>query len=239
MPYTLHPDRQPAIARPHAPVAPMSALSALAVFVAGAFAAGLALAGRDRRGRWFAVGLAVAALTLGASGALAASGMLADVDARPPPVGVLLIALTMGTVALAVSRVGDQLLGVGLAVLVGAQSFRIAAEAGVVPVEVTWHELNLDVVTGLTAAALGAWLWRGSPPRAVVWVWNAAGLALLAAVSALSVFGVLPTAPRMTLPTSWPGVWLPAWLVQAALLGHVLVFRALRQPGAARPPASG
>ena len=96
----------------------------------------------------------------------------------------------------------------------------------------TWHGLNLDVVAGVTAAGLGLWLWRASPPRWVVGAWNALGLALLAAVvtvAALSAFGVLPTAPRLTLPVSWPGVWLPAWLVQLALLGHVLTFRALRR----------
>ena len=154
----------------------------------------------------------------------------------------MLVAMGVGMVALAFSRVGDRLLRLPLAVLVGAQSFRVVVEgllagayrAGTVPVEMTWHGLNLDVVTGLTAAALGLWLWQGSPPRWVVGAWNALGLALLAVVvtvAALSAFGVLPTEPRVALPVSWPGVWLPAWLVQLALLGHVLVFRALRREG--------
>ncbi len=218
------------------------ALAALAVAMAGVFAAALGWGGTRPRGRWLAVGLGVAALYLGVSAALAASGALADMDSRPPPAALMLVTMSVGTVALGVSRVGDQLLGLPLAVLVGAQSFRVVVEvilaaaygAGAVPVEMTWHGLNFDVATGLAAAALGAWLWRGSPPRAVVWAWNALGLALLAvvvAVAALSAFGVLETDPRVTLPVTWPGVWLPAWLVQLALLGHVLVFRALRQPG--------
>ncbi|WP_412063673.1 hypothetical protein [Rubrivirga sp. IMCC45206] len=88
------------------------------------------------------------------------------------------------------------------------------------------------MVTGLLAVPLGVWLWRGSPPRWVVWVWNALGLALLAVVvvtAALSVFGVIETEPRLRLPTAFPGVWLPAWLVMLAFLGHLLVARALRQ----------
>ena len=222
------------------PPSPVGLLAALAVAMAGAFAVGLAVAGRSDRGRWLAAGLGIAAVYLGASAGLAASGALADVDARPPPAGLMLVTMSVGMVALAFSRVGDRLLRLPLAVLVGAQSFRIVVEgllaaafdAGAVPVEVTWHGLNLDVVSGLTALALAAWLWRGRPPRWVVAAWNALGLVLLAVVvtaAALSAFGVLPTEPRLTLPVSWPGVWLPAWLVQLALLGHVLVFRRLRQ----------
>ena len=56
-------------------------------------------------------------------------------------------------------------------------------------------------------------------------------LAVVVATAALSAFEVIETDPRMTLPATWPGVWLPAWLVQLALVGHLLVFRALRRDG--------
>ena len=250
MSYTLHPGGAPPVASPSpAPPMPVSAAFVpLALVTAAAFAVGLSRGGPASRGQWLAVGLGIAAVYLGVSAALAASGAIADADARPPPAGLLLGGLGATTVALGVSRVGDRLLGLPLAVLVGAQSFRIVVEAvlaaahaaGEVPVEVTWHGLNLDVVAGATAAALGVWLWRGSPPRAVVWAWNVLGLALLAvvvAVAAVSALGVVETSPRLALPVSWPGVWLPAWLVQLALLGHVLVFRALRQQAADGPRA--
>jgi hypothetical protein len=71
-----------------------------------------------------------------------------------------------------------------------------------------------------------------------VLAWNALGLGLLAVVvgtAAAAAFGVLETTPRMTLPTTWPGVWLPAWLVQLALFGHVLVFRKLTRRRATAP----
>lgn len=154
----------------------------------------------------------------------------------------MLLAFGVATVTLGMSRVGDRLLRWPLAWLVGAQGFRVLVEvwlaaaygAGAVPAEVTYHGHNADVLTGVTAVALGVWLWRGTPPRWVVAAWNVVGLALLGVVvvtAALSAFSVIVTEPRLTLPAAFPGVWLPAWLVQLALLGHVLVFRALRPPG--------
>jgi len=34
--------------------------------------------------------------------------------------------------------------------------------------------------------------------------------------------------PASTFAASWPWVWLPAFLVPAALFGHLLAFRKLR-----------
>ena len=224
--------------------ASLVALALLAAAMAGLFVVALAGAGPTGRARWALVGVALAAAYLGLSGAPAASGALADLDARPPPAVLLIGGLGVATVALAASRVGDRLLGLPLGVLVGFQAFRVPVEGvlawlyadGVVPVEVTYHGLNLDIVAGALGGALGLWLWRGSPPRWAVALWNAVGVALLATVVVVatrSALGVMGTEPRMTLPTTFPGVWLPAWLVQLALLGHLLVFRALRQT----PPA--
>ncbi|MGB3544775.1 hypothetical protein [Rubrivirga sp.] len=192
-----------------------------------------------RRGTWALRALAVAAVVMGVSGALAQAGVLADLDARPPPVALLLVATSIGMGVLAFSTFGDRFLQLPLAVLVGFQAFRIAvglllaasSTAGIVPIEVSYHGLNFDVVTGVLGLVLGVWLWLGSPPRGLVVAWNVLGLALLATVvgvAATSAFGIFETEPRMTLPASWPGVWLPAWLVQVAFFGHLLVFRALR-----------
>ena len=211
----------------------------LSLLMAAVFVGGVVFAPGRPRSAGSALGaLGVAALYLGVSFTLARLGVLADVDVRPPPVGLMLAAMSLGTVALAASSLGDRLLAWPLGVLVGVQAFRIAVElllaatyrAGALPVEMTYHGLNVDVVTGVLALGLGVWLWRAAPPRGAVLAWNALGLALLAfvvAMAALSAFGVWATEPRVTLPTAWPGVWLPAWLVQLALLGHVLVFRKL------------
>ena len=212
------------------------ALGMAVVFVWGAARA----PGVPRSARATLGAVGVAGAYLGVSFALARAGVLADVDARPPPAGAMLAAMSLGMVALAFSRLGDRLLAWPLAVLVGVQAFRIAVEillaatyrAGVLPAEMTYHGLNFDVASGVLALGLGVWVWRGTVPRGVVLAWNAFGLMLLGivvAMAALSAFGVWATDPRVTLPTMWPGVWLPAWLVQLALLGHVLVFRKLAQ----------
>jgi len=214
------------------------ALAMAAVFVAGVWRAPVPGDTPATRRRATLLALGVAVLYLGVSGALARSGALAAVDARPPPAALLLVTLAVGMAAVAFSRLGDRLLAWPLGVLVGAQAFRVAVEAllfaahrtGSVPVEMTFEGLNVDVATGLLAAGLGVWAWRGSLPRWAVSAWNVLGLVLLVvviAVAASSAFGFVETAPRLTLPVSWPGVWLPAWLVQLAFLGHLLVFRAL------------
>lgn len=214
------------------------ALAMAAVFVRGVVRAPVSGDRPDMRRRAGLFALGVAAVYLGVSFALAHLGVLARIDTVPPPAGGMLVAMSLGMVALAFSRLGDRLLAWPLGVLVGVQSFRILVElllaatyhAGALPVELTYEGLNVDVVTGVLAAALGVWAWRGRLPRGVVLAWNVLGLALLGIVvtmAALSAFGVWTTSPRVTLPTTWPGVWLPAWLVQLAFLGHLLVFRKL------------
>jgi hypothetical protein len=67
-----------------------------------------------------------------------------------------------------------------------------------------------------------------------VTLWNALGLLLLANIvtvavlSAPSPLRVFRNAPANSWVAHAPWVWLPAVLVQAALFGHLLVFRALR-----------
>lgn len=212
------------------------------LFVYAAWCTGIRLADeRSERQKWTRLALAFAAGVLGVSAVLAASGALDNLDARPPPAALFVGAVTVGTLTLGLSRFGERIVEAWpLWTLVIAQSFRILVEAllawghaeGVVPAEVTWSGWNYDVVTGIAALALDLWLWKGSVPRWVVAAWNVLGLVLLAVVVSTAVrsaFGFLETEPRLRLPATWPGVWLPVWLVQMALLGHVLVFRALKR----------
>lgn len=177
---------------------------------------------------------------------LAGSGRLDQYDPLPAPALLLILALTLGTVAAAFSPIGAR---VGseqsLAVLVGYQCFRIPVElllhrlnaAGVVPVQMTWTGRNFDIVSGVTALLLGWWISRRSDtPRGLVQAWNVLGLALLANIVAIAVlstptlFRQFPDGPANTLPSVFPFVWLPAILVQMALFGHLVLFRRLRRP---------
>ena len=123
-------------------------------------------------------------------------------------------------------RVAD---GVPLPALVGYQAFRMPVEltlfglygAGVVPVQMTFEGRNFDIVTGVTAAVLAALLAVNRAGTRLLVAWNVAGLLLLANIVAISVRSL----PVNQVPTTFPWVWLPTFLVPAALFGHVLVFR--------------
>lgn len=228
-----------------------TSLAALAVLLAVVFVLGVRgrHGTRDERRRWTLRAIAIAAGYLGLSAALAASGALADLDARPPLVMVVSLSLAAVTIGLGLSRVGERLLTWPLAAIVGYQAYRLllqwwfaaAHDEGVIPVVMTSLGYNLDDVTAALAVGLALWLWRGTPPRWTLWAWNLIGLGLLlvaASVAAMSGTGILETTPRLTILASWPGVWIPMWLVQMNLLGHVLVFRALRRPPAAAADTS-
>lgn len=180
---------------------------------------------------------------------LALQGMLNRYAPWPPPAMFMVMVLTAATIGLTASPVGAALSdSLGLPSLVGYQAFRIPVEwwlhrlfeDGAVPIQMTYAGRNLDVITGVTALVLALWLVVAHPPRWVVFAWNLVGLALLIniiAVSALSTPAVhyFLNGPPNLLLSGFPSVWLPSFLVQAALAGHVLVFRAWLRGSAPRP----
>jgi len=176
-------------------------------------------------------------------GILASRGMLDRYNPLPAPALLMVMALTICTLTTTLSSVGRRsIAAAGLPALVGFQAFRIPVEwllhrlyqEGTVPVQMTYAGRNFDVVTGATAAALGLWLARGGRSRGLVLAWNIFGLALLTNIVTIAILSTpvpfrrfLDGPPNM-LPSVWPYVWLPSFLVQLALAGHVLVFRQLR-----------
>ena len=201
---------------------------------------------RTLQRRFLIVAIAWIALTLW----LASAGIIRRWDVFPPPLmGVLASILVLGLV-LARSTVGDRLArGLPLAALVGLQSFRFplevvmhaAYERGIMPMQMSYSGLNFDILTGITAALLAAWLRLGYPPRAIVWVWNGMGLLLLAnivtvAVLSTPLFGRFGTTPDRlnTFVADPPFILLPTILVLTAWAGHLIVFRAL-WTGRSRP----
>jgi hypothetical protein len=192
---------------------------------------------RDR----YAILLLVLAFWLALPGVLAWRGDLDRYAPLPPPGFILFALLTLGTVLLAFSGFGARMAQLPLASLVGFQVFRVPLELvlhrlyaeSVIPVQMTYAGRNFDIVTGLLAAGLALWLWRGRPSRWLVAGWNILGLVLLANVLTIAIlstpvpFRVFMNEPANLLPSTFPYVWLPTFLVQAALFGHLLVFQAL------------
>ena len=115
---------------------------------------------------------------------------------------------------------------------------------GVMPVQMSYEGRNFDVVTGVTAGVLGLWLAFARAPRWIVAAWNLLGVALLVNIVVIAVVST----PRFrwfgddrlnTFVTYPPFVWLPAVLVMAALIGHILVGRRLSLERRASAAAGG
>ncbi len=198
----------------------------------------MALAVGGALGSWR--GMLAAMVWLALTGGLASSGVLARFSAVPPPMLLLLVSSLGLTLWLGLSSAGRALARLPLAVLIGAQAFRIAVELrihwavdeGIAPVQMTWTGLNFDILTGLTAlvvAPLAARL-----PRPVLLVWNTLGLGLLLWVVGVAVLSMPTPLQRLHPSNTWvaffPFVWLPAVLVPCALVGHVALFRKLAGP---------
>jgi hypothetical protein len=201
-----------------------------------------------RRRRAMRLGTAVFAWLL-ITAILAATGVLRRFDATPPPFAGLVLAVVIIGVAVPLSSLGTLLVrGLPLWFLVGFQVFRFPLELlmhrayleGVMPVQMSYSGRNYDIVTGITAGVLGLWLARRPLRRWVVMSWNILGFVLLAnivtiAIVSTPVFGWFGPERLNTFVTYPPFVWLPAILVTAALMGHILVWRWLSETPGRRP----
>jgi hypothetical protein len=217
------------------------------VLLVAALVAGVAAASR-RIGEAPAVGRRVvltttvaAAVWMAVTWALAASGVLLNFDATPPPFAILVVAIVLLAVRIAFTGYGRRLaLGIPLWALVAVQGFRLPleiamhalVERGIMPVQMSYTGRNFDIVSGITAIVVGALVLAGKAGRGVVLAWNVTGLALLVNVVAVAILAT----PRFrafgddavnTFVMYTPFVWLPAVMVLAALAGHLLVFRAV------------
>jgi hypothetical protein len=180
---------------------------------------------------------------------IAATGVLRRFDATPPPFAGLVLAVGILGVAVPLSPLGTLLVrGLPLWFLVGFQVFRFPLELlmhrayvdGVMPVQMSYSGWNYDIVTGITAGVLGLWLARRPVQRWVVMSWNILGFVLLAnivtiAIVSTPVFGWFGRERLNTFVTYPPFVWLPAILVTAALMGHILVWRWLSETARTLP----
>jgi hypothetical protein len=193
------------------------------------------------KSKLLAVGLLVWLAVTGIAGWL---GLVRDFQRWPPPMFVLLLASVVITVVAAFSRVGSRLVAeAGVVWLIGIQAFRIAVEvfldwghrAHLVPIQMTFEGRNWDIVSGVSAAGV-AWLARRRhAPRWLILVWNCVAAALLLNIVVIAMLS-MPTLlrrfqnePANSFIAYFPYIWLPTFLVQLALFGHLLVFRWLRE----------
>jgi hypothetical protein len=166
---------------------------------------------------------AVLVVWLGATAALAQSGLLADWSAFPPRWPLLAITALVTLALLSLTQTFRRLLiEVPPWQLVAIQTFRVGVElafwrlyvAGFAPVQVTFEGRNFDALVGLTAP--------------VVVAWNLCGLAML-----LNAIGTVATSTPGPLHLDWPGapftavaawpvVWIPALLAPAAIFLHAV-----------------
>src|SRR5215510_6438322 len=137
------------------------AFVALVLGLCGLFVTGVARSGSRTQALWAAAGCA-AWLTLTA--AIPASGLLRR-PLFPPPVVFFFAASMLVALSAALSPLGARLArGIPVAALVAVQGFRLPLELilrrwhieGVLPVQMTFEGHNFDIVSGVTALALGA-----------------------------------------------------------------------------------
>jgi len=150
-------------------------------------------------------------------------------------------AIIGGAFLFAYSRAGSLLADqLSVTTLVGVQGFRLplelvmseAAAADVMPVQLSFHGYNFDIVTGLAALVVAALAAAGRAPRWLIVAWHVYGVACLAVIAVIALL----TAPFIRAfgdgsVNRWvayvPFVWLPAVCVPAALAGHLVLFRKL------------
>ena len=182
----------------------------------------------------------VLAVWLAISAVIASNGLLLYRGSGPPPLARMVLALSVVAAALAFSRIGAQLVAtLPLAAIVGLQAFRIPVEItlatlhheGLVPIQMTYEGMNYDILSGLSAIVVAVLAARGTLPRWGLVTWNVLAMGLLLTIVAIAnlstpgPFQILHDGPPSTVLVTAPFVWLPGFLVPAALFGHLLVFR--------------
>ncbi len=188
------------------------------------------------------------------AGVLGYLGVVGDPSMRPPGTALLVVPVFLFiALFLARSPAGERLaLRFPLAILIGAQTFRVGVEfflhqlwlAGMAPRLITYEGGNLDIVVGLSAPIV-AWLyWRGRLGERAALAWNALGVITLAnvAVRALltapGLFNVIHAEIPNVAIGAFPFTYIPGFFAPLALTLHVLAIRALRAELRARRSAA-
>lgn len=158
-----------------------------------------------------------------------------------PLIPITFLTLNLIAVGYALSSAGRRLaMNLPLQALVGFQAFRLPLELvlhswaaqGTIPMAMTWTGANLDIASGITAAALAPFAAR----PAVAWVVNVIGFALLLNVGRVAMMSSpLPFAwdvqPKLLLIAELPYALIAPVCVAGALVGHIVLTRRLLRKG--------
>ena len=178
---------------------------------------------------------------------LANAGFYRDTAAFPPPQLAILVPMVLGLIAVFAFPGGrNWLRGTDLTALTALHVLRFPVELvlheaylkGLVPRSMTYSGHNFDILTGLSAAFMVAWMVsRRKPAKAVLVAWNLGGLFLLGIVVVTAVFSIPSSVQRWAfdqpnvLVVYSPWILLPAVLVPAVLWGHVAaLYQLLARP---------
>ena len=232
---------------PAAPPLLISGFVFLPMLVVMAALGGLALGARRQAApRWAYWGSALLlVVAMGVTLGLAADGSLANFTRSPPPLLPTTGLCVLLWVAIATSHVGRGLDALPVAAVIGFHVFRLplelmmhaAADAGVMPRQMSYSGWNFDIVTGASAVLVAVLAALGKAPRPLLLAWNALGSVLVLVVMAIAISSAPPllafgSAPEQA--NTWvaypPFVWLPTVLVPAAVAGHVVLWRRLLAP---------
>ena len=175
---------------------------------------------------------------------ISASGVLQK-ESMPPPVLLFFLGSNALAIGLAMSKVGDAFSKyIPVALLVGIHGFRLPLELvlfqwwaeGVIPVQMTFHGYNFDIVTGIVSLLGGLYLLARRNSPVVVLVINILGTFFLAAVATIAVLcspvpmRVFFDGPALLLAFYAPYSWIVTMCVSGALFGHIVTYRwCLRQ----------
>jgi hypothetical protein len=170
----------------------------------------------------------------------AGSGLLRQWARTPPPIAPLLAGTLALTVWLAFSRTGTAMVRqLPSPLLIGYQAFRLPLELvmhravglGIMPPEMSWSGYNFDILSGALALPV-AWIALSGRNQWILAAWNIVGSLLLVVIIAIAALSTPPIAAfgsdhLNTFISDPPYIWLPGVLVPSALLGHLLLWRAL------------
>jgi hypothetical protein len=211
----------------------------LAVFLRGIWV-GAKFDGRDPIPRTLGVAVGLA-LWLGLLAGVVASGWL---EAAPGRLLVFGPGILLVSTAAGFSRIGEWLARPEwIPWLLAFQGFRLPLELvlhawagqGVIPGTMTWTGANWDVLSGLAALGLAPCCRRS---RAAAWVGNIVGFVLLVNVGRVAVwsapvpFGWPDVTPKLLLPFHLPYALILPVCVGGALIGHIVLTRALLRASA-------